>query len=132
VLIGGQHGVEEDAAEGDLGTALVTEGVVDHDPDDPAGDQLGEDQGGQDDAQVVPFPGGRMEDGIGGVVVPLRGQPGGLPDLADSAGAETDDPAGDQDLEGLEDFGPEAVAERRYQSGEAGDELVHRGGPPCG
>ena len=81
---------------------------------------------GQDDAQVVPLPGGGVEDGVGGVVVPLGGQPGGLPDLADGARAEADDPAGDQGLEGLEDLGVEAIAERLYQRGEAGDKLIHR------
>jgi hypothetical protein len=30
VLLGGEHGVEEDAPEGDLGAALVAEGVVDY------------------------------------------------------------------------------------------------------
>ena len=126
MLLRREHGVEEDAAEGDLGAALVAEGVVDHDPDHAAGDQVGEDQGGQDDAQVVPLPGGGVEDGVGGVVVPLGGQPGGLPDLADGARAEADDPAGDQGLEGLEDLGAEAIAERLYQGGEAGDKLIHR------
>ena len=52
-----ENGVEEDAAEGDLGPTLVTEGVVDGHPDDPAGDQMCQDQGGQDDPQVVPLPG---------------------------------------------------------------------------
>src|SRR5262245_23377568 len=73
-----------------------------------------------------------MEDGVGRVVMPPGGQPGGLPDLADGVWAEADDPAGDQDLEGLEDLDAEAVAQRRYQFGEAGDKLVHGGGPPCG
>jgi hypothetical protein len=67
-----------------------------------------------------------VEDGIGGVVVPLGGQAGGLPDLADGAGAEADDPAGDQGLEGLEDLGVEAIAERLYQRGEAGDKGLER------
>src|SRR5512135_2307694 len=38
VPLGREHGVEEDAAEGDLGPALVAERVIDDDPDDPAGD----------------------------------------------------------------------------------------------
>ena len=75
---------------------------------------------------------GGVEDGVGGVVVPLGGQPGGLPDLADGPRADADDPAGDQGLEGLEDLGAEAIAERLYQRGEAGDKLIHRSGPPCG
>ena len=61
-----------------------------------------------------------MEDGVSGVVVALGGQAGGLPDLADGAWAEADDPAGDQDLKGLEDLGVEAIAERLYQRGEEG------------
>src|SRR5512147_1298092 len=52
-------------------------------PDDPAGDQVGQEQGGQDDAEVIPLPGRRVEDGVGGVVVPLGRPAGGEPDLAD-------------------------------------------------
>jgi hypothetical protein len=126
VLLRRQDGVEEDATEGDLGAPLVAEGVVDDDPDHAAGDQVGQDQGGQDDAQVVPLPGGGVEDGIGGVVVSLGRQAGRLPDLAEGAGAEADDPTGEQGLEGREDLGVEVVAERLYQRGEAGDKLVHR------
>jgi hypothetical protein len=128
VLLRGEHGVEEDAAEGDLGPTLVTEGVVDHEPGHAAGDQVGEDQCGQDQAQVVPLPGGGMEDGVGGVVVPLGSQAGGLPDLADGARAKADDPTGDERLEGREDLGMETIAKRLYQSGEAGDKLIHRAG----
>ena len=120
-----EHGVEEDAAEGDLGAALVAEGVVDDDPDHAAGDQVGQDQGGQDDAQVVPLPGGGAEDGVGGIVVPLGGPPGGLPDLAEGARAEADDPTGEHGLEGREDLGVEAIAERLYQGGERRDKLIH-------
>ena len=58
--------------------------------------------------------------------MPLGGQTGGLPDLADGVRAEADDPTGEQDLEGLEDLGAEAIAERLYQRGEAGDKLIHR------
>src|SRR6185312_7287741 len=118
-------GVEEDAAEGDPGAALVAERVVDGHPDHAVGDQVGEDQGGQDDAQVVPLPAGGVEDGIGGVVVPLGGQPGGLPDGADGVWAEADDPSGDQGLKGREDLGVEAIAEGLYQGDEAGDKLIH-------
>ena len=110
MLLRREDGVEEDAAEGDLGPPLVAEGVIDGDPDDAAGDQVGQDQRGQDDAQVVPLPGGGVEDGVGGVVVPLGGQPGGEPDLADGAWPLAGDPAGEQGLEGLEDLGVEAVA----------------------
>ena len=120
--------VEEDTAEGDLGATLVTEGVVDHDPDHATGDQVGEDQGGQDDAQVVPLPGGGVEDRVRGVVVPLRGQPGGLPNLADGTRADANDPPGEQRLEGLKDLDAEAIAEGSYQMGEAGDKLIHRAG----
>ena len=126
VPLRGEDRVEEDPAEGDLGPALVAEGVVDGDPNDTAGDQMGEDQRGQDDPQVVPLPGGRVEDGIGGVVMAFGGQPGRLPDLADSARAEADDPAGDQRLEGGEDLGVETIVERLYQRGQAGDKLIHR------
>src|SRR5262249_1177655 len=82
------------------------------------------------DAQVVPLPTGGVEDGIGGVVVPPGGQPSGLTDLADRPRAQADDPASDEDLEGLEDLGAEALAERRYQFYEGGDKLIHGVGPP--
>ncbi len=124
--LGGQDGVEEDPPEGDLGAALVAQRVVDDQPHDAPGDQVGEDQGGQDDSQVVPLPAGGVEHGIGGVVVPLRGEAGGLPDLADGARADTDDPPGEEHLEGLEDLDAEAFAEGSYQVGEAGDKLIHR------
>src|SRR5262249_24485955 len=125
----GEDRVAEDAAEGDLGPALVAEGVVDDQPDHAAGDQSGEDERGQDDPQVVPLPGGGVEDGVGGVVVPPGGQPGGLPDIADGVRAGAGDPAGEQGLGGLEDLDGGAVAQRRYQFGQAGDKLVHGGGP---
>src|SRR6185312_9705363 len=78
------------------------------------------------DAQIVPVPAGRVEDGRGGVVVPLGGQTGRLPDRADGVWAEADDPSGDQGLKGREDLGVEVIAERLYQGGEAGDKLIHR------
>ena len=65
-----------------------------------------------------------MEHGVGGVVVPLGGPAGGLPDLTDGAGSEADDPAGQQRLEGGEDAGMEAVAEWLYQEGERGNKLI--------
>src|SRR5512147_2842880 len=64
--------------------------------------------------------------------MPFGSQPGGLPDLGDGPRADADDPPGDEHLERLEDLGAEAVAERRYQRGEAGDKLIHGSGPPCG
>jgi hypothetical protein len=58
-------------------------------------------------------------------VVPLGGQAGGLPDLADGARAEADDPSGEQGLECLEDLGSgEAVAEGLYQDQERGDKAI--------
>ena len=123
VLLGREHGVEEDAAEGHLGPPLVAEGVSDGDPDDPAGDQVGQDQRGQDEAQVVPLPDRRVEHGVGGVVMPRGRQLGGEPDFAEGARPLTDDPPGEQCLEGGEDAGMEAVAERLYQGGERGDKL---------
>ena len=69
--------------------------------------------------------GGGVEDGVGGVVVAFGGQPGGLPDLADGARAEADDPAGEQRLEGGEDAGVEAIAEGLYQGGERRNKLIH-------
>src|SRR5262249_28996380 len=128
VPLGGEDRVEEDAAEGDLGAALMAEGVVDDQPDDAPGDEVGQDQRGQDEAQGVPLPGGGVEDGVGGIVVPPGSQPGGLPDLTDGPRAVAGDPAGEQGLEGLEDLDAEAVPEVSYQIGEAGDKLVHGAG----
>jgi hypothetical protein len=128
VFLGREDGIKEDPAEGDLGSPLVAERIIDDDPDDPTGDQMGQDQCGQDEAQVVPLPDGGMEDCVGGVMMPLGGQPGSEPDLADGTWPLTDDPAGEQRLERLEDLGMEAVLERHYQGGERGDKLRHGAG----
>ena len=125
VSLGREHSVEEDAAEGDLGAALVAERVIDDDPDHAPGDEMTQDQSGQDDAQVVPLPSGGLEDGVSRIVMPLGGPTGRLPDLADGARAEADDPTGEQRLEGLEDLRVEAIGERLYQCSEAGDKLIH-------
>ena len=106
----------------------MAERVIDGDPDHAAGDQVGEDQGGRDDPQVVPLPGGGVEDGVGGVVVPLGRQPGGEPDLGDGPWSLAGDPPGEQCLERLEDLGMEAVGERCYQGSERGDKLSHGAG----
>jgi hypothetical protein len=60
--------------------------------------------------------------------MPFGGPPGpGAPgNLTEGAGTEADDPAGEQRLEGDEDLGVEARAERLYQHGERGDKLIHR------
>jgi hypothetical protein len=125
VVPGGEHGIEEDAAEGNLGAALVAEGVVDGDPDHAAGDQMSQDQGNQDQAEVVPLPDGGAKDRVRGVVMALGGPAGGLPDSADGMRSEADDPAGQQGLEGLEDLGMETLVEGLYQSGERGNKLIH-------
>ena len=52
-------------------------------------------------------------------------QTGRLPDLADSVGTETDDPARDQNLECVEDFDSETITEGFYQRGETRDKLIH-------
>ena len=66
-----------------------------------------------------------MEHGVGGVVVPLGGPAGGLPDLTEGAGSEADDPAGEQRLKGREDAGVEAIPEGLYQRGERRNKLIH-------
>ena len=71
---------------------------------------MGQDQGGQDDPQVIPLPGGGAEHGICRVVMALGGPAGGLPDLAHGAGTEANDPTGEQCLKGGEDAGVEAIA----------------------
>ena len=88
---------------------------------------MGQDQCGQDDPQVVPLPGGGTEHGVSRIVMPPGGPAGGLPDLADGARAEADDPTGEQGLEGGEDAGVEAIAEGLYQGGEQRNKLIHGG-----
>src|SRR5262249_55487930 len=105
--------------------ALVTEGIVDDDPNHAAGNQSGQNQGRQDNPQIVPLPGRRMEDGIGGVVMAFEGQSRGLPDAREGVWPQTDNPAGQKRLEVLEDLDAEAIAERFYQAGERGDKLIH-------
>ena len=72
-----------------------------------------------------------MEDSVGGIMMAFGCQTSGLPDLADRVGTEADDPARNQDLEGLEDFNSEAVTEGFYQLGEARDKLIHGAGLPA-
>jgi len=62
VLAGTQHGVEEEAAEGDLGAALVAEGVIDDEPDGRAGDEVGEEFEQHDAGEVIPVPDGSVEE----------------------------------------------------------------------
>ncbi len=126
VLLGREHRVEEDAAEGHLGATLVAKRIVDGYPNDATGDQVSEDQGGQDNAQVVPLPDGGTEYGVGGVVVAPSGPTRGLPDPADSVRAQADNPASDENLKGAEDAGVKAVAKRLYQCSQRGDKLIHR------
>ncbi len=128
VSFGRQHSVEKDTTKGDLGPALMAERVVYCQPDHTEGNQVGQDQGSQDHPQIIPLPSGGVKDGVGRVVMPSGGQAGGLPNLADGVGTDANDPAGEQNLESLEDFNSEATPERFYQRGEAGDKLIHGAG----
>lgn len=95
VFLGRKHSVEEDAAESDLGPALVAEPIIHDQPDHPPGDQVAQNQSDQNHAQVIPLPRSGMAFGR---------QTSGLPDLADGVGTEADDPTRDQNLECVEDF----------------------------
>ena len=127
VCLGRKHSVEEDAAESDLGPALVAERIIHDQPDHPPGDQVAQNQSDQNHAQVIPLPRSGMER-VGGIVMTFGRQTSGLPDLADGVGTETDDPTRDQNLECVEDFDSEAITERFYQRGEARDKLIHGAG----
>ena len=128
VFLGRKHSVEEDAAERDLGPALVAERIIDDQPDHPPGDQVAQNQSDQNHAQVIPLSRSGMADGVGGIMMAFGCQTSGLSDLADSVGTETDDPTRDQNLEGVEDFDSEAITEGFYQRGEARDKLIHGAG----
>jgi hypothetical protein len=106
----GQHGVQEDAAEGDLAAALVAEGVVDDDPDGAEGDEVAQDEKAEDGAELVPVPPGVSEEVIDGGPVAARAERAGLPALGQGARAGADQP-GDRDLlEVVEGLGAEAGA----------------------
>jgi hypothetical protein len=109
VLLGGEDGIEEDAPEGDLGPALVAEGVVGDEPEGGAGDQDGEQSDEEDATEVVPIPNSLTEQPESGRVVGDVGAPGGLPDSADGAASQGDNP-GSSDLgESGKDLGAEAT-----------------------
>ena len=55
----------------------------------------------------------------------FAGLSGGLPDFAEGAGSECDDPSGEELLKGGEAFGPcEAGTEGVYQNEEGGNQLI--------
>jgi hypothetical protein len=111
VALAGQHRVEEDAAEGDLGPALVAEGVVDGQPDAGAGGEGAKELDQQDAPQFVPVPDGFAEEAEGGAVAARGGAAGGLPDAGDGAPAQADGPGGGHEAEDTEDLQAEARAE---------------------
>lgn len=106
-----EYGVEEAAAEGDLGPALVAEGIIDDDPDVALGDEVGEDVEAEDGAEFIPVPLGGAEEVVDGVVVLAPGEGGGLPDFGQGARAGAEEPGDEDVLEVGEGFLAEAVAE---------------------
>src|SRR5262249_18465705 len=108
VVLGGQHRVEEDAAEGDPGAALVAEGVVGDQPDAGAWDEGSEQLDEEDAADLVPVPGGLAEQAEGLGAVQGGCASGGRPDAAEGAAAQADDPGGDHTAEGGEGLAAEA------------------------
>ena len=95
MLLRAEDGVEEDAAEGDLGAALMGEGVIDDGPEADTRKQ-GQHPEHQQAADLIPVPDGLAEQAIGAGVVVLFRLPGGLPDPADGAAPQADDPGSDQ------------------------------------
>ena len=65
----------------------------------------------EDAADLVPVPGGLAEEAEGRGVAVVGGASGGLPDAADGAASQADDPGGDHQAEGGEDLGAEAGGE---------------------
>ena len=53
----------------------------------------------EQDAEFIPVPLGAGEQGVDGVIVHLRPQPGQLPDLGEGAATQTEDPGHDHRLE---------------------------------
>ena len=99
----------KDAAERDLGPALVAKRIIHDQRDHPPGIKWPEIKVTRTDAQVIPLSRSGMADGVGGIMTAFGCQTSGLSDLADSVGTETDDPTRDQNLEGVEDFDSEAT-----------------------
>ena len=115
-----EDGVEEEAAEGDLGTALVAEGVIDDDPNVASGDEVGDEVEAEDGAQFVPVPDGGAEEVVDGIVVLASGEGGGLPDFGRGARAGAEEPGDENVLEVSEGFLAEAGSERASRSTKEG------------
>jgi len=112
------NGVEEDAAESDLGAALVTEGVVDDQPDRRTWDEIAEQLDEEDAGDVVPVPDGSIEEPIGAGVVGVGRLAGGLPDPGEGAPAQAGDPGYHEQREG----GMHGLVETARKGGEQDDQ----------
>src|SRR5262249_27594749 len=112
VLAAGKDGIQEDAAEGDLGPTLVAERVVHYYPDARAGNEVLQQGDQQQTHDLVPVPDGLGEEAEGGGVVLMSGAAGGLPDAGDRTPAQADDPGGGHGPEGREDLLAEGRGER--------------------
>jgi hypothetical protein len=104
VLLGTQDRIQKDAAEGHLGAPLVTQRIIDHQPDPCPGHQRRQDAHREQAADLVPVPHGLAEQAEGRRVVALLSLAGGLPDAADGAPAQADDPGRDHLAEQGMDF----------------------------
>ena len=137
VLLAGQHGIEEDAAEGDLGSSFVAEGVVDDQPDTAAGNEGSEKFDQENATEFVPVPGGFAEEPkrLGVVLVGRTSR--SFPDTTDRTTSQADDPGRHHRTKRGEDLRAKARSEKGYQGVEAGSKLIHErailaGGQACG
>jgi hypothetical protein len=110
-LLGGGNGVEEEAAAGDLGAALVAEGIIDDQPEGAGRDEADGEEQQEGRADAIPVPLRGVEEGVSEVVVAPGGQSGGLPNFAEGVRPGAEGPGGDDQAEGVEDLLAEAVAE---------------------
>src|ERR1700691_451403 len=91
VLLGAEYGIKEDAAEGHFGPSLVSERIIDDDPEADARHQ-GQHSEQEQTADFIPVPDGLAEQAIDTGMAALLGLAGGLPDPADGAATQTNDP----------------------------------------
>jgi hypothetical protein len=94
VLFRAENGIEEDAAEGDLGSPFMSEGIIDDHPEADARHQR-QDTQQQQAADFIPVPDCLAEQAIDSGMIALFRLAGGLPDSADGAATETNDPGSD-------------------------------------
>ena len=120
-----QHGVEEDAAESDLGATFVTEGVIDDQPDGRTGNEIAEQLDEHEAGEIIPVPDGLIEEAIGFGVVGVGSLPGGLPDAGDGASSQANNPGSNHDAEGGMNRFVETPGKRGEQDEQRRGKLEH-------